>query len=124
MGIEKLATEVFDLDDYIIGAMSGGIEAPRMIKNVIRKNDREAVILFEYPAIGGYSDCHYHDTRAGKLYEARYHMANGRLSIKTTKGWTERIFEHAEYPEVLKKIAEFKKKYGITNRVIMQEVVA
>lgn len=93
----NIALAAFDALDWIIGTMTGGIEAPRILDSieVNEITDDHAIIKVSYthPATCGLSDCRYHDSRAGKYFEHCYVIKdntitlNGDEDIFSIKGW-------------------------------------
>ena len=112
MTIAKIATAAFDLEDYITGSRTGGVEAPRIILSV-KEHSNVVDIEYTYPETCGLSDCRYHDTRAGKIYTTSYMMDGRKLYILRDSKWDAEILGETWDEWELEQFRRFCYEYGL-----------
>lgn len=106
--IKEIALNAFYLQDYITGTETGGIEPPRIIKDVLCLDGQVVDIFYTYPETCGLSDVRYHHTEAGKEFKESYLIDDGKFFILRDGKWDEIVFRHAHiHKEISDKIIRF-----------------
>lgn len=106
---KKIATEAFELRNYINGTESGGIDPIRIVTKVTE--DADIVdIEYTYPAICGLSDVRYHCIDHGKTFHETYRIDNDKIYLMNDGKWDLTVFPtFTKMPELLQKIEDFYK---------------
>lgn len=106
--MKELAVELFELINYLIGTISGGVEGPRIILEVSEVDDNTATVTWKNPQTCGLSDRRYHYIDQ-EVHTDTFSKRSGTLFVPDVK-----IFSWgSEYPESRKIIEDFKAKYGL-----------
>ena len=113
MNNKDIALKAFNLQDFIIGTETGGIEPPRIITDV-RCLDGQAVdIEYTYPETCGLSDVRYHHAGYGKNYTVSYLIDNGKISILREGKWDANVFGNVWLDECRKEVERFYEETGL-----------
>ncbi len=109
----QIAMRAFEIQDYIRGTESGGIDPIRKITNVTEEADI-VDIEYTYPATCGLSDVRYHVTDHGKIFHETYRIDDNRIYRMDDGKWNPKIFRiFWEMPEITAKIEDFYRIYGL-----------
>ncbi len=81
MAITEMAKDAFVQQDWVNGALSGGIEAPRVLLDAREMEDGSVELDYTYQPTCGLSDCRYHDTRAEKKYTDKFQIKENTLYL-------------------------------------------
>ena len=123
--VEEIARAAFELQDWINGSETGGIEPPRIIRDVAETStDRGQKVEIEYtfPRTCGLSDCLYHHEGAGKLYREVFYLKGDRLLVEEVEPTScglmiklsDKVFDKSTWlDEVNRDIADFYKKWNL-----------
>lgn len=116
MKLAEIAQRAFDTCDQLIGELTGGIEAPRIITGTECNDDGSVTIRWRNPETCGLSDVRYHNTDISE-HEDVFMLNGGELMIK---GKTIQLADIGqEWPEYDHRIKEFLKGYGLEKVIVL-----
>ena len=81
--LKEIVLEAFDLEDWLRGSASGGIDAPRIILSVERPQEDTVLVKWTEAETCGLSDCRYTNIYAGVERVSTYMIKDGLLCVKT-----------------------------------------
>ncbi len=110
MNIKEIALEAFDLQDWLSGTMSGGIDAPRMLVDVVVVNETTVDITWRNQETCGLSDCRYHNTDL-KLHTDRFTLNENILTMNDGEVFP--VTSWGNDPDIMDKIEGFTQKHQI-----------
>ena len=99
--IKKIAEDAFELQNWITGTETGGVEAPRQIINIDQLQDGSVAIIWQNPATCGLSDCRYHNTDTVP-HVSLYKVIKNRLYVNGDPSFAKWI------------VSDCREKYGIS----------
>ena len=107
--IKEVAKEAFELNDWLMGTKTGGVEAPRIMISCEDRGD-SVVIAWRHPETCGLSDCRYHYSDLSVQedvfsIDAEHNMLllNGNNDVFCLDGW----------PELAESISDFLLKWEL-----------
>ena len=105
--------EAFDLQDFITGTKTGGIEAPRILVDIKQLDDTAVSVSWRNPATCGLSDCRYHNLDTGIhtdvfRLEGKTLAVNGKTDVFGLAGWE-------NDKDIISPVREFILKHGLEN---------
>ena len=108
--IKDMVVDAFNLQDWLSGTMSGGIDAPRILMDVNPVNDFTVSVKWRNQETCGLSDCRYHNTNLQPHIDT-FTLNNNMLSMNGSEvfhvtGWE-------DDPDIMTKIEEFSQKYHV-----------
>ena len=114
MNTIECVKDAFEVQNYIIGTLSGGVDGPRILESV-EETDGQIAVKWHNPKICGLSDCVYHNIDIS-THTDTYEFVGNKIKMNGS----DKIF--TEDPWVNEEIENFFSKWGLKSQLKNPEI--